>query len=813
MTNPDQLTLHLLPNAHLDPVWLWDWREGLSEGITTIKTVLELMDEFPELTFLRGEAVIYQHLQKQAPKMFDQVLERIAEGRWDVVGGTHVQPDSNLCSAETLCRHFETSLAWFEREVGVRPSIAWQADSFGHSAGWPNVLSSFGMEGFCFSRPQRAQFPMESPAFWWSSDHADRLLCYRQHWPWYCSERSNISEVLDTTLQGAIAQSFRHAGALIGLGNHGGGPTRQHLSEIEAWRRRHPEVKVKFSTLTGFFRSLREDAATAVAPVVRGELGFCLRGCYSSVQKFKAVYRKAENLVREAEVAQSALLPTGGDGRLDEAWDSVLFNSFHDILPGTSIERAMDDQMHWTGLALFHAQRARFEALNGLASRVDTRVPRPSAKDAPADVPLLIWNPLPYEVSGPVEIEAALDYRPLWQYHHRPEDVPFTLRDPGGRTIPFQEIATEHGSMIDVAWRKRVVARLTVPALGWKVVRLGLAKTKPVFRKRASDCSARGGLSPRIGNDLWDVRVDAGKQQLVVKRGGKVFLNGPLRLLTVEDPFGSWGGMNEEEESFQLNTIRENWVLQQHSILENGPERSRLWTRWSGGNSWVELTFDVCRDQDCLTLNGRLLWNERSARLVLAIPSVGPATCDVPASIVERETPGQVPTGRWWQRRNTRGATVGLASDVLRDTSFQKGETRLTLARATRYANDVPTAPDEKPWVAVTDCGELKFRLALFGDGVDPDSVADFLDHPPTVLPVTPSPGDLPESGSFGCLQPSGVQLLALRKTGPSFSLRVQNRTGRDCDAYFQNGQARYPLGRLAPGQIVTKTLEIGPLG
>lgn len=809
--NPSPLVFHLLPNAHLDPVWLWDWREGLNEGVTTVKTVVELMTEFPDLTFLRGEVAIYQHLQKTAPALFDRVLDLIAEGRWDVVGGTHVQPDSNLTSVETLCRHFERSLAWFEREVGVRPSIAWQADSFGHTAGWPNILPAFGMEGFCFSRPQRAQFPLDSPVFWWNSDHAARLLCYRQHWPWYCSERANIAEVLDTTLRGAATQPFRQVGVLMGLGNHGGGPTRRHLADVAAWKRKHPGVTVKFSTLTGFFRVLREEAATAVAPVVRGELGFCLRGCYSSVQKFKTVYRQAENLVREAEVAQSALLPAGREGNLDEAWESVLFNSFHDILPGSSIERAMDEQIHWTGLALHHAQRARFEALNSLAGRVNTRVPRPSVKDAPADVPLLIWNPRPYEVSGPVEIEAALDYRPLWKYHHRPRDVPFALRDAGGKLIPFQETSTEHGSMTDVAWRKRVVARLTLPPLGWKVVRLGLARTMPAFRKRPSDCSARVGVAPRIGNGLWDVRIDA-QARLVIKRRGEAILDGPLRLLAVEDPFGSWGGMNEEEEAICLNTTRETWSLAQHAVLEAGPERVRLWTRWRGGNSWVDLTFDLHRDQDWVSVQGRLLWNERSARLQLVIPVRGPATCDVPGSIVKREASGQVPTGRWWYRHNARGARIGLASDVLRDTDFQTTETRLTLARATRYANDVPTAADAQPWVVATDCGELKFRLALFGEGIAPDLVADSLDHQPTVLPVAPAPGDLPETGSFGHLHPSEMQLLAMRRAGRRLFLRVQNRATASREAFFQIGKARHRLGSVAPGEIVTKTLEVDPL-
>ena len=61
-------TIHLIGNAHLDPVWLWDRREGLNEGITTVRTMLDLMEEFPEMTFIRGEAAIFQHIEKYDPR-------------------------------------------------------------------------------------------------------------------------------------------------------------------------------------------------------------------------------------------------------------------------------------------------------------------------------------------------------------------------------------------------------------------------------------------------------------------------------------------------------------------------------------------------------------------------------------------------------------------------------------------------------------------------------------------------------------------------------------------------------------------------
>ncbi len=810
-----KLVFHLLPNAHLDPVWLWDWREGLTEGITTVRTVLDLMDERPELTFMRGEAVIYRHIQQYAPDLFRRIRQKIDAGRWDVVGGTWVQPDSNLPSTETLCRNFEMSLAYFERELGVRPTAAWQADSFGHSAGWPNILRSFGMDGFAFTRPQRAQFPMESPVFWWDCDHDDRLLCYRQHGMWYCTERGTVPALLDETLAASTKQPWRNVGVLIGLGNHGGGPTRRHLDDVAKWSAAHPDVEVRYSTLHGLFAALQHElgkSPAVVAPSVKGEFGYCLRGCYSSVQKFKSLYRQTEQALVAAEAVQSLVgaHQPGAKQPLDEAWESVLFNSFHDILPGSSIERAIDDQLAWTSVAMHHAQKASLNALTRLAAAVDTRVPPPASPDAPTQVPVLVWNPSARPFSGGVEIETSLDYRPFFQYKNRTSEFPFALWDAKGRPLPFQEIATEHSSMPSFPWRKRVVVQLRIPSFGWHVVRMGLAAQKMAPVKGKNPCHAGTGAKPWISSDRWRVGVDA-SGGIAIKLAGKNLFCGRerLRLLVVEDSWGSWGGMEEEPSSWQHDRVREEWKLVRSEVVEAGSERSRLWTRWSGKNSWVELTFEVGRDMSWVAVHGRLLWSERSARLQLVLPSKGPAVCDVPGGVATRSQRGQVPVGRWFHRVNSLGTCVGVASDVLGDADFLSTETRLTLARATRYANDVATGPADKPWLPAVDCGELKFRLRLFTDGMAPDDVAETLIAPPVMLPVLPSPGSLPSTGSLGELKPDGMRLLSIHPAADgTLRVRVQNRGEKTVVAKFMQAGKTVSLGRITPQQIVTKTIS-----
>ncbi|MFH1498450.1 MAG: hypothetical protein ABII82_11545, partial [Verrucomicrobiota bacterium] len=118
------LALHLIGSAHLDPVWLWDWREGMNEGIATCRAMADLLEEFPEFRFIRGEAAIYAHVERHAPALFERIGGLVAEGRWDVVGGNWIQPDTNLPCTEALLRQFSRGKGYFRKKFGVEVTAA-----------------------------------------------------------------------------------------------------------------------------------------------------------------------------------------------------------------------------------------------------------------------------------------------------------------------------------------------------------------------------------------------------------------------------------------------------------------------------------------------------------------------------------------------------------------------------------------------------------------------------------------------------------------------------------------------------------------
>src|SRR6185295_17119920 len=82
------------------------------------------------------------------------------------------------------------------------------------------------------------------------------------------------------------------------------------------------------------------------------------------------------------------------------------------------------------------------------------------------------WNPHPRPYDGLIELEASLDWRPIWKYHKNVDALPLKVTGSDGKPLPFQQITTEHSSMVELAWRKRVVTPVKIPAFGWNVIEM-----------------------------------------------------------------------------------------------------------------------------------------------------------------------------------------------------------------------------------------------------------------------------------------------------------------------------------------------------
>ena len=809
-------TLHLLGNSHLDPVWLWDWREGLNEALITVRTVLALMDEEPALTYVRGETVLYEHIEREEPETFARILRHIRSGRWDPIGGAYLQPDTNLPATETFARIYLHGQRYFAEKFGRPATSAWAADSFGHSAGMPEMLAAAGFRNFSFCRPFKEQRALPGPAFWWEGSAGSRILGYRPIYGWYGCERDEMKARLDGVLAAAPAQPYHNIAVYYGLGNHGGGPTRRLIRDMAEWAAAHPDVAVVHSGFHRFFAALEGEIADRPASAVgvhRGELNYCQRGCYTSAARVKFAFRRAEAALTRAETAATAgrLVAPARVPDLSAAWRGLMFNSFHDILPGSSIERALEEQVDWTRGLLHTARSVEFDALNALARRVDTTVPAVSG-DRPTAVAILVWNPHPQPYEGPFELEASLDYRPAFPYQNRPDEVPIEVRGPGGKPQPFQRIKPESTFLTTIPWRARVVTNVRLPALGWAVYSLGWVEGARAIKVSSGATAPRAG---EIESRHYRLRARVGAKGIALFQGRRPLLGAAgLGAITVEDALGSWGPCDFEQEadSSHLMDVRHTWKVAAVETLERGPLRAALWVRLTGGSSELDLTFRLSADRNAIDVEARLLWNETRARLKLVLPGAGEqAEFDVPGGVVRRGPDGEVPGGRWV--RIHRGKRIlGFASDALYGFDASDGTFRVSVIRSTRYAFDARDTKATPVSLPVLDRGEYRFKFLLSTDSAAMPRLAAELEQAPVALPVPPHPGPLGRAGSIASLAPAGVRLLALKpaEDGGGVVVRLQETAGRKCSPRLDLAGRTYALGTLAAHGLATWRIARG---
>lgn len=735
---------HLVANSHIDPVWLWNWQEGLNEALSTVNTVLALMREHRDLTYIRGETLIYEEVLRHAPAMFGEIKRLVREGRWDPVGGTYLQPDMNLPAAETLHRHFNVGQAFFQEYFQRRAWAGWSADCFGHTPFLPDILRTHGLRAYAFGRPN----PPDGPKlFWWESPNRKRVLAATYVTGWYGCERDELTARLDAYLESTPSLPVRHVFIPFGLGNHGGGPTRRHLDDIATWQARHSEVDVRYSTLHGYFTAVeREVEACAVRlPVVRGDLGYCMRGTYSTGLALKSAYRRAESgVIRAASLLE--LLPAGPDlpaaKDLDALWREVLFNSFHDILPATATAGALSEQMEQLGGVLHGCRVIERHALLAIAQTLRVDMPAVPA-DHPNAIPFLVVNPLAHPYCGLIELEACLDHRPLWRYANRGDTVPLELRGPARARLRFQVVRSGHNFMMHIPWRMRIVFEAVIPAKCWAVFTLGWVEEARIgcasIRKRMVQ---RG---PVVRNAHLRVSARIGSAGVAVFHGDRPLLARPgLSAILVDDPYGPWGGHYEEKESLELLRIRERWNIVASRVVERGPIRMALWCRLAGARSQIDLTFTLEASTRHVTVNAAVFFNDVRARLKLVFPGGDVADFAVPGGVIRRGPQGEVPGGRWARILDQTGRPrFVFASDALYNFNTHDGCFYATVVRSSRYTMDVPEhAADLPPGEPVIDRGAFRFRFLIGRPEKRTMQRADFLEQAPLVAPIPMRPRD-----------------------------------------------------------------------
>ena len=325
--------IHLIGNAHLDPVWLWRWQEGFSEVLATFRSALDRMKDFDDFKFTSACAVYYEWIERIDPEMFEEITQRVKEGRWNVVGGWYLQPDCNIPDGESFARHALISQRFFKEKLGVTAKAGYNVDSFGHNQALPKILKASGMDNYVFMRPSCEEQNRNESLFMWESDDGSQVCTYRI--PWFYNFDLGRMECFAKLRQKADEENMDFM-AFYGVGNHGGGPTIALINAINKL-----DIKdMVYSTPDEYFMAVDKSKL----PVMKDELQHHARGCYSAESYVKMANRKCEQNLLAAEKLCAMAKELTGDKypakKLRKAWKNVLFNQFHDILCGCCVKKA-----------------------------------------------------------------------------------------------------------------------------------------------------------------------------------------------------------------------------------------------------------------------------------------------------------------------------------------------------------------------------------------------------------------------------------------------------------------------------------------
>jgi len=822
--------VHLIGNAHLDPVWLWRWPEGVDAMRSTCRSALDRMNETKEFRFSRGSAAVYEWLEKIAPEMFDEIKRRVREGRWEIVSGWWVQSDCNLPGGESFVRQALYGKKYFREKFGVDVRVGYNVDSFGHHAMLPQILKKCGMDYYVGLRPHSHEDrnPVPKPLFWWKAPDGSRVLTYFNPFSYGFANVETLDEyvakIADTIPAGVDAGML-----LYGVGNHGGGPTKRLIKAFQRAARRNNGPELIFSTTQDFFKAVKKKSRNI--PEYEGELQHHARGCYTTVSAIKALVRRGELELLSGE--KCAALGAWWCGchypadELEKTWRRLLFNEFHDILPGSSVPEACEDAVRALETVCLEASETKEFSLAAISAHVDTRsvVSQKRIREAnafrdPGTAHLdlgdggrswLIFNPCSQRVKVPVVVDADFSG----------EAPAVSVFRPDGREIPSAIIDRSIHRL--GSWpRYRTTFVADLPPLGYGVYRI-----LPSRKARAAGGCLKAGVS-MMENKFLKIRFDkktGGLKSIVDKRTGSEMLSGAACVgLVMNDTDDAWA-----HSSTGFRDILGAFKPVSRKLTLRSPLTATVAVDYEWGSSLLRQEFTLHESSDYIKVRVFVDWHERMQTLKLAFPAnveAEKAVCEIPYGVIERDATGEEEPALAWvdisgrSSKTNRRAGLAIVNDAKYGYDVKNGEIRITVLRSPPYSFHSPPA-EYKPsgkyqWV---DQGKQEFTYWILPHGGDwrranlPGRSAEFL-NPPTAFFVEEHGGALPNRLGFISAEPKNVIVEAAKiaENGSGLVLRIRETFGHATTAKISLGKGRGTWkGPLGPWEIKTlKALRKG---
>ncbi len=796
MTDKAKKTIHMIGHGHIDPTWLWRWMEGYEEVRATFRSALDRMNETPEFKFTASSACFYAWVKDCDPEMFEEVRARIKEGRWDVVGGWWVEPDCNLPGGEAIARQGLYSQRFFKQEFGIQARVGFNPDSFGHAGTFPQLFKKMGIDYYVYMRPDATtemKYPEGTTFRWQSNDGTQILACVLPED--YVGNEKTLDRIQRLPSNPYLNEGQSHVIGFYGVGNHGGGPTKTAIAQIIEAQGREDCPDVLFSSLEEYFQGFQSTMAEEDIPTIATDLQHHARGCYSVHSESKRLNRFCEHALMTAErfasvawLLQDHPYP---QNRIEEAWKHVLYNQFHDILAGTSLESSYEDTRDQLGAARSMALEITNESLQTMARNIDTTSEGNT---------VVVVNPLPWprtqNVAAPTHVERTLE-------------KPLHIVDDADKIVPSQETLGGRIGHVNYSFTAEV------PAFGYRCyhVRSGAEEAKPQGQL--------DGGRDYLENDWWRIEFDpyAGHIcRLYDKKNDVETLKSGNVLAAIVDSSDTW---SHDYKEFRVEAGRfGNASLE---LLEMGDVRATVRIVSTFRDSTVDQYVTLYRGVDTIDCTFKINWQERYTMLKLGYETNvadGTAMYDTAYGCQERDTRGHEEPGQQWMDLSgkTGGNDYGFA--VLNDSKYgfdirQDGIMRVTMLRSPAYAHHDPARYNAALPYPIMDQGSQTVQIQLVphtGGWADAGVVrkAWQLNEPAIVHVESAHAGALPQKASFCEVDAENVVISVLKQSedGADLVIRGYETAGREAEAKICFGLlGKSVSARFAPHEI--KTLRV----
>ncbi|MGB2869197.1 MAG: glycoside hydrolase family 38 C-terminal domain-containing protein [Bacteroidota bacterium] len=740
----------LIGQSHLDVAWLWTLKETIRKCGRTFSTVLRLMEEFPEYRFSQSQPYLYELTRKEYPGIFRQITQRVAEGRWEPLGPTWVEPDCNIPSGESLVRQILYGKLYYKSHFGIEPDVFWLPDSFGFGASLPQILKKSGINSFFTTKLRwndTNKFPHTS--FWWQGIDGTRILSHIP--PVGLEAQVSPKDLRAIGAPPEEQESLLMVAQTFGYGDGGGGPAKEQIEYARVLKTITGLPPSQFSTVKEFFAQL--ELQSQKMPVWDKELYLERhRGTFTTMGWVKKENRRSECLLYTLEllgVLSTLPVPGRKSGNkkaterkypreeLHTLWKKLLVNQFHDVISGTCIPEVYEDV------------RSEFQAITTRGNRLLGSLLGSfsiGGKKSANEFDFALFNPLGWNRNEYVELTV------------RSKEKHFVVTDSRGKELEHQLVARDKGIV-------RLLCHVeSIPPFSFLslTVRPGIAQAEPEKPWKASRHT--------VETPLYRIRLDnkGGLSSIHDKRLRRELLQKGKRgnlFQTFQDQPAEWEAWEIDPgiEKHRLELLQ----FKGARITEQGPLRAsvRLEFRSLNGSA---LTQDVrlFHRSPRIDFVTHVRWNEKRTMLKVAFPlnvKTSAATYETQFGAVKRSTK---PDDQWehakfevpaqqWADLSEQKFGVSLLNDCKYGHDARENTLRLTLLRSPHAPHplDPKALHDER----YTDLGEHNFTYSLFphtGDWKKGLSVraARELNYPVLCLPeataqTLPSFLDSPKSG------------------------------------------------------------------